>query len=106
MVPTFELWPLRLKAFRPWTKTALSIVSSLNYRGATGINLHIRHKAGSDCLEGKAQPREETRQVATKARAHGQQAREEGESGEEEADDDEGEHEPRRQEVVVGSVKH
>jgi hypothetical protein len=44
----------------------------------TGISFHLRHEASSDGLEGKSQPREEAGQVATNARAHGQQASEEG----------------------------
>lgn len=68
------------------------------------VNFHLRHEASGDGLEGESQPREEARQVAPNAGAHSQQAREERDHGEEETNDDEGEHEPGRQEVMVGPV--
>lgn len=85
---------------------AIKLLACRTTEKSTGIRLHLRHEASSDGLEGKSQPREEARQVAANARAHGQQASEEGDHGEEQANDDEGEHESGRQEVVVSSAVH
>lgn len=65
---------------------------------------YVRHETGGDDLEGQGEPSQETRQVASNARAHGQEASEKREHGKEEANDDEGEHKSGGQEVVVGSA--
>lgn len=83
---------------------ALEGIATLDKNGANrGVSrqitvrspsLYIRHEAGGDDLEGQGEPGQETGQVASNARAHGQQTGEKGERSKEQADDDEGEHEP------------
>lgn len=68
------------------------------------MQLHIRHETGGDDLESQSDPGQETGEVAGNAGADSQHTSEERADGEEQPNDEEGEHEPRRQEVMLCST--
>lgn len=67
--------------------------------------VNLRDKASRDDLEDQGDPSHQRRDIASNARAHGQEPSEQRHHAEEERDDEEGEREPRCEEVVVRAVE-
>lgn len=65
--------------------------------------IYLRHDSGDKGLEAQTKEGQERRDPTTNRYAHGRESTEERQDSEKQGDDHEGEHEPRHQEVVVGT---